>query len=126
MTEPEAANRISRDRALQLGGLAGGLAVAGAPLLGSSSASAAASTASATATSSAAGLPVVEIERIIRAKGTVSNGVLDIQIDRNDLPHVMKQGVPIKPPFQINGDLCFQALPDGFHDAQRRPGLQAG
>jgi uncharacterized protein DUF1259 len=56
---------------------------------------------------------VAEIERIVRAKGTVSNGVLNIEIDREDLPHVRKAGVPVKPAFEINGNLCFQQLSDG-------------
>jgi hypothetical protein len=58
-------------------------------------------------------LPIKEIERIIRAQGTFDNGVLNIEIDRDDLPHVMKEGHVIKPAFMINGNLCFQQLHDG-------------
>ena len=58
-------------------------------------------------------LPVSEIERVIRAQGTVSNGVLNIQIDRDDIPDVTKNGVPVKPAFEINGNLCFQPAPGG-------------
>jgi hypothetical protein len=90
--------------------------MAAAPLIGSGPAASAATqaaTARGTSQPSSGGLPVADIEAIIRAKGTVSNGVLNIEIDRNDLPHVRKEGVPIKPAFEINGNLCFQALGDG-------------
>jgi hypothetical protein len=108
--------QASRRQVLRLGGVAGTLAAAG-PLLGAAQAASAATVARAPkSTAGPAGdrrLPVAEIERIIRAKGTVSNGVLNIEIDRNDIPNVHKAGVPIKPAFQINGNLCFQALDDG-------------
>jgi hypothetical protein len=39
--------------------------------------------------------------------------VLDITINRNDIPNVRKDGGPIKPAFEINGDLFFQPLSDG-------------
>lgn len=35
--------------------------------------------------------------------GTVSNGVLNIEIDRDDISNVTKYGVPVKPSFEING-----------------------
>ncbi len=62
-----------------------------------------------------ADMPVDRIEDIIRAKGTVSNGVLNIQVERDDLRHIVKEpfGVPIKPAFEINGNLCFQSLGGG-------------
>lgn len=66
-----------------------------------------------TASARARALPVSEIQRIVRAQGTVSNGVLNIQIDRDDIPDVTKDGVPVKPGFEINGNLCFQAAPGG-------------
>jgi Domain of Unknown Function (DUF1259) len=96
----------SRRRALLIGGAVGGMALA-APLLGPAG--------SALAGSSDGGsghLPVSEIEDIVGAKGEVSNGVLDIEIERKDIPNVRKEGVPIKPAFQINGHLRFQALSD--------------
>jgi hypothetical protein len=97
----------SRRQALRLGGAVGGLAAAGS-LLG-----AAGSTAAEAATAASGQLPVAEIERIVGAKGTVSNGVLTIEIDRDDIANVRKEGVPIKPAFEINGNLVFQALSDG-------------
>lgn len=66
-----------------------------------------------TAPARADALPVGDIQAIIRAQGTVSNGVLNIQIDRDDLPNVTKNGVPVKPAFELNGNLCFQPAPGG-------------
>jgi uncharacterized protein DUF1259 len=97
----------SRRQALRLGGAAGGLAAA-APLLGAVSSSAAEA-----ATSSLAGLPVKLIEQIIEVQGMVTERVLQIEIDRDDIPDVHKEGVPIKPAFEINGTVCFQALSGG-------------
>ena len=103
----------SRRQALRMGGAAvGGLLTAG-PVVAATASAAAATKARAQAAGAASRLPAGEIEKIIRAKGTVSNGVLNIEIDRNDIPNVHKNGVPIKPAFEINGNLCFQALSDG-------------
>ena len=103
----EKARLTSRRQALRLGGAVGGLAAA-APLLGTVSSSAAEA-----ATSSSAGLPVKLIEQIIEVQGMVTDGVLQIEIDRDDIPDVHKKGVRIKPAFEINGTACFQALSDG-------------
>ncbi len=53
---------------------------------------------------------IQDIEEIIQAQGQVSNGVFQIEIDRNDIPNVTLHGVPIKPSFEINGTLNFQAV----------------
>lgn len=112
-TSQAAARNQTRRRVLQLGGLAGGLAVA-APLLGRPQDAAAAQDASqASAAPAGTAQAFREIQKIIRAKGTVSNGILDITIDRDDIPNVHKDGVPIKPAFMINGDVFFQPLGDG-------------
>ena len=75
---------------------------------------AAVSTAGAVAKHSAAGsLPVRQIEQALHAKGTVSNGVLTVEIDRKDLGNRHIHGVVIKPSFQINGTLAFQPLAGG-------------
>lgn len=97
----------SRRQALRLGGAVGGLVATGS-LFGTVDSAAADA-----ATAASGQLPVAEIERIVGAKGTVSNGVLNIEIDRDDIPNVRKEGVPIKPEFEINGNLVFQALSDG-------------
>jgi hypothetical protein len=106
---------FSRRRALMLGGAAaGGVLASAGPLSGIASASTTTKRlTSATRGKSPKDLPVKEIERIIRAQGTFSNGVLNIEIDRTDLPHVVKEGHVIKPAFMINGNLCFEQLHDG-------------
>ncbi len=58
-------------------------------------------------------LPVKEIEALVQAKGTVSDSVLSIPIDRSDISNVTLHGVPIKPSFEINGDLSFQPIGNG-------------
>lgn len=114
------AKRVTRRSVLRAGGLTGGL-MAGAPLLAGVSGCAARTATQAggdlerdAAATSSASLPVAEIERIIRVKGAVSNGVLDIGTTRTDISNVTKNGVPIKPAFEINGDFYFQALPGGM------------
>jgi hypothetical protein len=53
------------------------------------------------------------IEEIIGAHGKTSNGVFSISLDRKDLKNVQLHGTPIKPAFQLNGDIYFQTEPDG-------------
>ena len=53
-----------------------------------------------------------QIQEIIQAEGSASNGVVSIEIDRDDIPDVTLHGVPIKPSFEINGDLNFQKICD--------------
>ncbi len=50
------------------------------------------------------------IERIVQAKGTINYGLLQIEIDRNDIQNVTLRGTPIYPSFEINGDLNFEWL----------------
>ncbi|MDP9064859.1 MAG: DUF1259 domain-containing protein, partial [Pseudomonadota bacterium] len=54
-----------------------------------------------------------DIQAIIQAQGMVSNGVLSIEIDRDDLSDVRKNGIHILPAFQINGALFFQGFSEG-------------
>jgi hypothetical protein len=56
------------------------------------------------------GLPAKRIEAIEQADGTVSGGVLAIDLDRADLK-VHRRGVLLKPGFEIQDELYFQALP---------------
>jgi Domain of Unknown Function (DUF1259) len=59
-------------------------------------------------------LPVKAIERIVQIPGTVSSGVLDITVSRDDIGHVHgPEGVIFLPDFEIHGDLYFQPLPGG-------------
>jgi hypothetical protein len=59
-------------------------------------------------------LPVSEMEMILRSQGTVREGVLSIEQDRNDLDNVVGPGgIPWKPSFQIQNDLNFQPIGSG-------------
>lgn len=51
-----------------------------------------------------------QIEQIIQAQGSVSDGVFSIEIDRNDITDVTLHGVPILPAFMVNGNLTFQMI----------------
>lgn len=101
---------LTRRNLIRAGVAAGGAAAVTPLLTGPASSAVHAPAGSATRSGP---LPVGEIEKIIRAQGTVSNGVLNIEIDREDLPDVRKNGVPVKPSFEINGNLCFQPAPGG-------------
>jgi hypothetical protein len=58
-------------------------------------------------------LPVEAMENILKAHGTVSHGVLSIDIGRNDIGDVAGPlGVTFTPAFEINGTLTFQPLGD--------------
>ncbi len=58
--------------------------------------------------SSSTPLPVDEIQQSIGAEGNVSNGVLSIQVDREDLMDVVGPGgIPFKPEWEINHELFF-------------------
>jgi hypothetical protein len=58
-------------------------------------------------------LPAGRIERILGVSGSVSSGVLDVSVDRTDIGTVRLRGVPVKPPFEVSGDLTFQPLSPG-------------
>jgi hypothetical protein len=57
--------------------------------------------------------PVTAIQDTLQAKGSVSSGVLSVDVDRSDITDVTLRGVPIKPAFEINGTLTFQPLAHG-------------
>ncbi len=98
---------VSRRDALRFGSVAAG-GVVFASLTSLNAPSAAAATAE-TAPAGSSKLPVAAIEKIIGAQGMMSNGVLNIEVDRDDLRHVVNSfGVPIKPAFQVNGNIVFQ------------------
>ena len=93
---------MSRRAVLRLAGLGvGAAAVTTLPLPAAAGASPAAS-------ASGGRLPVAQIEKILQADGSVTNGVLGVGIDRTDIGPVTLRGVPIEPSFEINGDLTFQ------------------
>jgi hypothetical protein len=56
-------------------------------------------------------LPVAKIQRILQAEGTVSQGVLGIEISRDDIGEVAGPlGVTFTPAFELSGTLTFQPL----------------
>jgi hypothetical protein len=65
---------------------------------------------------SSSALPVHDIQQIIGAQGTMSDGVLDISIDREDIKPVqgpVYRPVTFTPSFELNGDITFQSLAGG-------------
>lgn len=58
-------------------------------------------------------LPVAAIERIVGADGTVSGGVLSIDINRDDLHTQGRDGTRFAPGFQLRHELAFQAVGRG-------------
>jgi hypothetical protein len=56
-------------------------------------------------------LPAGAIQTILRSQGSVSDGVLSIDQDRDDLDKVLGPGgIPWKPSFQIRNELHFQMI----------------
>jgi hypothetical protein len=105
---------ISRRRALWFGGGAA-VALVGAAVTTDRAQQAAALVGRTKSTAMPAGasgegrsLPVRQMEQVLRAKGTVTNGVLRVGIDRTDIGAVSLRGVSIHPSFEVNGDLTFQ------------------
>jgi hypothetical protein len=59
-------------------------------------------------------LPAAAIQNILRSQGTVSDGVLSITQERDDLHKVVGPGgIPWKPSFQIRNELHFQMIGGG-------------
>ena len=107
MPDQACAAGLNRRQALRLGAMASATGLVAAGSLLSETGTAVAAPAAPTAAWHGV---VAEIERIIRVKGMVSNGVLGLEVDRDDIPHVHKEGVPVKPAFEINGNLYFQSM----------------
>ncbi len=101
---------MNRRRALLLGGsIAGGLMAASTPLIGRINPQATEAPAF-----SNEQLPVSDIEEILQSQGTVMNGVLTIEQDRNDLNNVVNSmGLPFKPSWEINNQFYFQPIGNG-------------
>jgi len=117
MTDAAATTSFSRRKLLAMGGgaVASGVLLSGGGLtLARDAAAAPAAPAGTVGSPPLSAAQRQEIQAIIQVEGTYSNNVLNIQVDRDDVPDVTKDGVPIKPSFEINGNLCFQALPDGM------------
>jgi hypothetical protein len=68
--------------------------------------------AGAVARSTSVSLPAADLERIIGADGHLSNGVLGIDIARDDI-HASLRGIRFLPGFQIQHELTFQSIGHG-------------
>jgi hypothetical protein len=106
MSELDAPNLVSRRRVLALGG-----GVAAGTLLASAPDGVAAEARRPRVRKQAGKLPASQIQRIVGAQGTVTNGVLSIDIARDDLgPARGPLGVTQTGSFEIDGTLTFQPL----------------
>ena len=114
-TEGSEERRLTRRRALVLaGGVTGGLLAATSSV--GAGVSAAATAEGTRAIGQRGRLPAMEMQKILRAEGTVTSGVLNVGLDRSDIGTVKgPHGIPFKPSFQINANLFFQPL--GAHRA---------
>ncbi|HWF51383.1 MAG TPA: DUF1259 domain-containing protein [Solirubrobacteraceae bacterium] len=104
---------ISRRRALALGGgvAAGGLLSAATPLIEE----AGARTRTFALRRQHGTLPAKQIQAIVQAEGSVTNGVLSIDVQRSDIGKVSGPlGVTFTPAFEIDGTLTFQPLGSGL------------
>jgi hypothetical protein len=86
--------------------LAGGTAALAATVVAGTAAPAFASTSA---------LPVEEIQEILQADGMLSNGVLEVDINRSDLHVTGPAGTPFVAGFQLQHEIYFQSL--GSHKA---------
>ena len=105
MAPADIGTHISRRQALALGGgvAAGGLLTVASPM--------AAGAAPRRLLTQSGALPVSQIEAIVQAKGTVTGGVLVIDIERKDMGRVAGPiGVTFTPAFELDGSLTFQPL----------------
>jgi hypothetical protein len=99
------AARLSRRQALAVGGgVAGGLLATRAPFVGLA-------TATGAHESKTGKLPADQIQKIVQAEGTVTSGVLSIDLSRDDIGDVHGPlGVTFTPAFEVDGTLTFQPL----------------
>jgi hypothetical protein len=98
---------VTRRTALALGGGAAAGLLAGSPV------AAAATTARKRRVVKMHGkLPAAKMQAILQTEGSVSGGVLTVDMDRDDLDVTGPQGVKFKPSFQLNAEFYFQPLGD--------------
>jgi uncharacterized protein DUF1259 len=94
--------------------LAAGSGVAGSLLVGAASSPAAAVAEARRGAIQRGKLPAAQIQAIVQAEGTVSNGVLSIDLARDDIGEVQGPlGVTFTPAFEVDGTLTFQPLGGG-------------
>lgn len=55
-------------------------------------------------------LPVADIQDVLQSEGTVMDGVLTVEQDRDDLAVIGPDGIPFKPSWEINNQLYFQPI----------------
>ncbi len=109
MSQSDLSAPISRRRALALGGV-----VAGGALSASTPLTAAAAAHGRSHGGQRGSLPAKQIQQIVQAEGTVTKGVLSIDIERKDIGDVSGPlGVTFTPAFEIDGTLTFQPLGSG-------------
>jgi Domain of Unknown Function (DUF1259) len=107
MSQLDLSAPISRRRALTLGG---GVAVSGA-LSAATPLTVAAVAHDHDHRGQRGRLPADQIQQIVQAQGTVTKGVLSIEIERQDIGDVSGPlGVTFTPAFEIQGTLTFQPL----------------
>lgn len=114
MSEFDVRAAVSRRRALALGGglAAGGVLSAAFPVAADAGVS---GRGAGGALEQHGRLPVAKMEQILQAQGTVSKGVLGIDISRDDIGDVAGPlGVTFTPAFEIAGTLTFQPLGDDY------------
>jgi len=110
MSEFDLRSPISRRHVFALGGsVAAGGALAGLAAPGSAAARGRRLSGSLLAQSGR--LPDYQMQQILQAQGSVSEGVLQIDIDRDDIGEVSgPEGVTFTPSFEVDGTLTFQPL----------------
>ncbi len=109
MSQSDLGGPISRRRALALGGV-----VAGGALSASTPLTAVAAARGSSHSGQRGSLPAEKIQQIVQAEGTVTKGVLSIDIERKDIGDVAGPlGVTFTPAFEIDGTLTFQPLGSG-------------
>ncbi len=110
MSVPDLKAPVSRRRVLALGG---GIAAGG--LLSAAPLNAVAQERDGRVRAQDGTLPDKRIQEIVQAEGTVTNGVLSIDIARSDIGDVAGPlGVTFTPSFEIDGTLTFEPLGKGL------------
>jgi len=108
-------NPITRRRALALGGSAAASAL-GAGALAPGARAAGGRAGHPPVLRKHGKLPAADIQQIIQAQGTVTNGILDITLSRGDIGPVQApiSGVVMDGAFEVNGDATFEPLGDNL------------
>ncbi len=115
MSDLTSSDQISRRRALALGGGVAATSFVAAAIPRPAMAATAAAGRTKGLLTQKGKLPARQIQDIVGAEGTVSHGILGIEIARTDIGNVAGPlGVTFTPSFEINGTLTFQPLGHGL------------